>query len=484
MNLKNSYLALGEDFFQRVNPKPVSDPNLFLWNAELAAKLGLPKALTQDTEALSQYFSGNKIFPESTPIALAYTGHQFGQLNPRLGDGRAHLLGEIETKNGALDIQLKGSGPTLFSRRGDGRCALGPAVREFIMSEAMNALGVPTTQALAVVTTGDPVIREGVKPGAVVTRVASSHLRVGTFEFFASQGNVDAVETLCNYAIARHYPELKELSGPERFTAFYAAVLQKQIELICEWMRIGFIHGVMNTDNTTISGETIDYGPCAMMNTYNPDTVFSSIDVNGRYRFGNQPQIGQWNMARLAECLLPLFDEDSSKAQEIAQQLLGTFAENFKQQYFAMLGRKVGLDKITEADQSLLDDLLNLMFKNSMDYTQTFNLLTESFSSAEQDSEANNQLGDWFVLWKTRLEKQNQDESEVYNRMRSHNPVVIPRNHHMEAVIESCVLDGSSAEAETFLTVLKSPYKELENTFQYQDVPADGDRHYRTFCGT
>ncbi|MGI1669687.1 MAG: YdiU family protein [Neptuniibacter sp.] len=484
MILKNSYLDLGEEFFQRINPKPVSDPNLFLWNTELAEELGLPDALTQDAEALSQYFSGNKIFPESTPIALAYTGHQFGQLNPRLGDGRAHLLGEIETENGSLDIQLKGSGPTLYSRRGDGRCALGPAVREFIMSEAMHALGVPTTKALAVVTTGDPVIREGVKPGAVVTRVASSHLRVGTFEFFASQGNVDAVETLCNYAIARHYPELKELSGPERFTAFYAAVLQKQIELICEWMRIGFIHGVMNTDNTTISGETIDYGPCAMMNAYNPNTVFSSIDVNGRYRFGHQPQIGQWNMARLAECLLPLFDEDSSKAQEIAQQLLGTYSENFKQHYFAMLGRKIGLDKLKEGDQSLLDDLLNRMRKNAMDYTQTFNLLTESINSVEREEEANTQLGDWFNRWKTRLNLQNQDDSVVYNRMRSQNPVVIPRNQHMEAVIESCVLDGSSAETEAFLKVLKSPYKELENTHQYQDAPKDGDSHYQTFCGT
>lgn len=484
MILKNSYLALGEDFFQRIDPTPVSDPNLFLWNHRLADELGLPEALTQDTEALSQYFSGNKIFSGSTSIALAYTGHQFGQLNPRLGDGRAHLLGEVDTENGTLDIQLKGSGPTLYSRRGDGRCALGPAVREFIMSEAMHALRVPTTQALAVVSTGDPVVREGVKPGAVVTRVASSHLRVGTFEYFAVQSDVDAVEVLCNYAIERHYPELKKLSGPERYASFYSAVIQKQIELICEWMRVGFIHGVMNTDNTTISGETIDYGPCAMMNAYNPDTVFSSIDVNGRYRFGHQPQIAQWNMARLAECLLPLFDEDSSKAQAIAQRMLGTFAESFKQHYFTMLGRKIGLDIINDDDQSLLDDLLDLMRKNAMDYTQTFNLLTESIHSAEQDTVAKNLLGDWYGRWKTRLEKQSQNDSVVYNRMRSNNPVVIPRNHHMEAVIQSCVLDGSTSEAEAFLKVLKSPYKELESTQQFQDAPTDGDRHYRTFCGT
>jgi uncharacterized protein YdiU (UPF0061 family) len=482
MNLKNSYLELGDQFYEKISPSPVSDPNLFLWNQNLALELGLPKELTDDTQALSQYFSGNQVFPDSTPIALAYTGHQFGHFNPRLGDGRAHLLGEVEAKDSSWDIQLKGSGPTMFSRRGDGRCALGPAVREFIMSEAMHALGVPTTRALAVVTTGDPVIREGVKPGAVVTRVAASHLRVGTFEYFAAQQDLAAVESLCHYAADRHFPELKQLSGSEFYKAFFTTVMRKQIELICQWMRVGFIHGVMNTDNTAISGETIDYGPCAMMNAYSPDTVFSSIDTQGRYRFGHQPQIGQWNMARLAECLMPLFDEDSTLAREIAQALLNAYAPEFQEKYFAMMGSKIGLSSVNTEDERLINDLLEIMRKSAMDYTQTFHLLTESQNSSGSDADLPSNLSHWKQRWHSRLAKQ--EPEEAYKLMRSQNPVVIPRNHHIEAIIESCVINGSTAEAEAFLAVLKSPYLELDITKHYQDPPADGDRHYQTFCGT
>lgn len=484
MQLKNSYLSLGDQFYQKTDPQPVSDPNLFLWNAELADELCLPAELTQDTEALSQYFSGNKIFPDSTPIALAYTGHQFGQFNPRLGDGRAHLLGEVEVDGKAFDIQLKGSGRTMYSRGGDGRCALGPAVREFIMGEAMHALGIPTTRALAVVTTGDQVVREGVKPGAVVTRVASSHLRVGTFEYFAAQQDFAAVDALCKYAAQRHFPELADLTGPELYTSFFSAVMKKQVELICQWMRVGFIHGVMNTDNTAISGETIDYGPCAMMSAYDPNTVFSSIDARGRYCYGNQPQIGQWNMARLAESLMPLIDEDISKAQEVAQGLLNSYAEMFQQAYYSMLGSKLGLQEIGSSDETLINNLLEIMHKNALDYTQTFHQLTESLITSSVKAETKSRLGDWYNRWVARLEEQGHDNQLVHERMRSQNPVVIPRNHHMEAVIQRCVLDGSTDEAEAFLNVLRSPYAELEETQNYQDSPSDNDRHYQTFCGT
>lgn len=484
MRLKNSYLSLGDQFYQKTAPQPVSDPGLFLWNSELADELGLPVELAQDTEALSQYFSGNKLFPDSTPIALAYTGHQFGQFNPRLGDGRAHLLGEIETKGNSFDIQLKGSGRTMYSRGGDGRCALGPAVREFIMSEAMHALGIPTTRALALVTTGDPVVREGVKPGAVVTRVAASHLRVGTFEYFAAQQDFTSVDALCRYAAQRHFPELSDLSGPELYTSFFTAVMKKQIELICQWMRVGFIHGVMNTDNTAISGETIDYGPCAMMSAYDPNTVFSSIDTHGRYRYGNQPQIGQWNMARLAESLLPLIDEDISKAQGIAQGLLNSYAEEFQQSYYAMLGSKIGIEPINQSDETLINDLLDIMRKNALDYTQTFKLLTESLISSSAADDVSPHLGDWNKRWLYRLKEKGVDNQEANAKMRTQNPVVIPRNHHMETVIQSCVLDSSTCEAEAFLKVLKSPYEEIATTQHYQDSPTDGDRNYQTFCGT
>jgi len=313
MMFSNSYTQLGETFFQKIKPTPVSDPALFLWNDELAETLPVAKHLSADFEEMANVFSGNKILSGSEPIALAYAGHQFGNFVAQLGDGRAHLLGEvIDTKGVRKDIQLKGSGPTTFSRNGDGRCALGPAIREFIMGESMHALGVTTSRSLAVTTTGEQVYRETIQPGAVVTRIASSHLRVGTFEYFAARDNYQAVETLSDYAIERHYPDLNE-AGNQRFELLLSSVIEKQIQLIVEWLRVGFIHGVMNTDNTTIAGETIDYGPCAMLGIYDPKTVFSSIDRQGRYAFGNQPTIAQWNMARFAETLLPLVSSDEKK---------------------------------------------------------------------------------------------------------------------------------------------------------------------------
>ncbi|MCG8610256.1 MAG: YdiU family protein, partial [Pseudomonadales bacterium] len=355
MEFQNSYLDLGEGFYQTADPEPVRSPELFLWNHGLAQSLNIAAVNDADESVRAQFFSGNAKLPGARPIALAYAGHQFGHFNPQLGDGRAHLLGDVSDGTfPGQDIQLKGSGKTAFSRGGDGRCALGPAIREFVMSEAMAALGVPTTRCLAVVTTGETVYRETPLPGAVVTRVAASHLRVGSFEYFAARNQYDSVRKLCDYAIRKHYPELDDLEGAERYLAFLAAAVEKQVRLVCEWMRVGFIHGVMNTDNTAISGETIDFGPCAMMGAYSPNTVFSSIDTQGRYRFGHQPNIAQWNLARLAETLIPLVDDDGNRAIEKITPIVMAYTDQFQQAYWNMIAQKYGLRECTEDDIALL----------------------------------------------------------------------------------------------------------------------------------
>ncbi|MES9926777.1 MAG: protein adenylyltransferase SelO family protein, partial [Candidatus Thiodiazotropha sp. 6PDIVS] len=353
MEFSNSYTALGTAFYKSVPPEPVKDPRLFLWNGQLAEDLQLGEIGDPPSEQLVYALSGNSILPGSEPIALAYAGHQFGNFVPQLGDGRAHLLGEIVDRAGEWrDVQLKGSGPTPFSRSGDGRYALGPAIREFIMGEAMHAMGIPTTRSLAVTTSSEIVFRETAQQGAVLTRIAASHLRVGSFEYFAARQNHQALEQLCDYAIHRHYPELQEHDN-QRFILLLEKVMKRQIDLVVEWMRVGFIHGVMNTDNTAISGETIDYGPCAMMGTYNPNTVFSSIDRQGRYAFGNQPSMAQWNMARFAEAILPVIDDDEKKAIEKASDCLALFPGLFKDSYYQMMARKIGISQIKSSDQTL-----------------------------------------------------------------------------------------------------------------------------------
>ncbi len=485
MNFSNSYAHLDDVFYERIKPTPVQDPRLLLWNAGLAEQLMIPNELAYDSAALAQVFSGNRIIPGSEPIATVYAGHQFGSFVPRLGDGRAHLLGEVLDQSGQRwDIQLKGSGRTSFSRGGDGRCPLGPAVREFIMSEAMEFLGVPTTRCLTVVTTGETVFRETPLPGGVVTRVAASHLRIGTFQYFAAQGDQKALKTLCRYSMERHYPELPE-EGGKPYVQFLRKVMERQIHLVVEWMRIGFIHGVMNTDNTTISGETIDYGPCAMMGIYDPKTVYSSIDRMGRYAFGNQPEILQWNMTRFAECLLPLINPDTDKAvDELRPILEEAFPVLFEKEYLKMMGKKLGLTSFREEDRKLIDTFLKQLKDGRLDYTVTFDLLTRSFTSETADARMKDDLGDCFDLWKRRLSSQNAAPEEVQKLMRQQNPVVIPRNHHVEAVIQECVATGKATSVEKFLRVLRSPYKELAQTSQYQDPPSDNDKNYRTFCGT
>jgi uncharacterized protein YdiU (UPF0061 family) len=484
MKFSNSYILLDPVFYEKIRPTPVQDPQLFLWNDKLAEQLMVPEELKNDSAELAKVFSGNKLLPGSDPIAMAYAGHQFASFVPRLGDGRAHLLGEVLDHSGARwDIQLKGSGPTSFSRGGDGRCAIGPAVREFIMSEAMYALGVPTTRCLAVATTGEAVFRERPSPGAVVTRVASSHLRIGTFQYFAAREDHQSVKTLCDYTIARHYPELQE-AGPDQYIQLIDKVFERQVQLVVEWMRVGFIHGVMNTDNTSLAGETIDYGPCAMMGVYDPKTVYSSIDTMGRYAFGNQPYILFWNMARFAECLLPLIDEDSKKAVKLVEPVIAAFPHRFDKAYLTMMGRKLGMDPLNSEDQKIITSILGRFKDRHLDYTITFDLLTKSLTSETAEEKARKDLGEVFDLWGNRLSEQEKTPQEVQALMRRQNPMVIPRNHHMEKVLEACEKSGKNMAAEAFLQVLRSPYEAQEQTSEFQDPPGDGDKNYKTFCGT
>ena len=484
MKITNSYHQLGESFYDRCQPHGYKNPSCFLWNTDLANQLMIPNELSTDDELKAAVFSGSRIWNGFDPIALAYAGHQFGHFVPQLGDGRAHLLGEVLDADGIKkEIQLKGSGRTGFSRGGDGRCGLGPAIREFVMSEAMHALRIPTTRSLAVVLTGEPVFRQRAVAGAIVTRVASSHIRVGTFEYFAAQKNNEALKKLQDYTIKRHFPHLLETAGNPS-VLLLEAVMQKQVQLVVEWMRVGFIHGVMNTDNTALSGETIDYGPCAMMGRYHPQTVYSSIDSHGRYAFGNQPRIIHWNLTRLAESLLPIVHEDQSKAISALEKVILEFPNIFEQAHLKMLAGKIGITSSNSKDQVLFDALLERMHKREMDYTVTFHLLTQSLTSSPIHETLKSDLGDWLVPWHQRLKDQNKPIEQIAQEMRFQNPVVIPRNHHMEAVIRACEETQNPQTAEAFLHVLRSPYRELQETSVYQDPPEDGDLGYQTFCGT
>jgi uncharacterized protein YdiU (UPF0061 family) len=484
MKFSNTYSQLDSAFYQRIAPTKVAAPQLLLWNKNLASDLLIDEKITQDQNLLAQYFSGNLIPDGAEPMALAYSGHQFGHFNPNLGDGRAHLLGEvIDSDSKRFDIQLKGSGPTQFSRQGDGRCAIGPAVREYIMSEAMFALGVPTSRCLSVVITGEPVYREQAMPGAVVTRVASSHIRVGTFQYFAAKGDLESLSTLTDYTINRHFSHI-DINAEDKIEQFLACAIDKQIELIVAWMRVGFIHGVMNTDNTAISGETIDFGPCAMMSNYHSGTVFSSIDRQGRYAFGNQPHIAQWNMARLAECLLLLVDTNQEKALEKIEPLIIAFTDKFETAYFTMLANKLGLNEVTKEDHQFINDLLEHMQKQALDYTNTFVKLTDSLTDKNIQNELQQQLGDWYANWLTMLASKNQSTQAAKTLMAKNNPLVIPRNHHVEAILAEYETSGQSAIIDSFLEVLRSPYELQKDTSQFQDEPKDGDQQYRTFCGT
>lgn len=486
MQFLHQYHQLGSAFSQQTLPVPVKAPKLLLWNEALANELNISYNPQADEALLAEIFSGNKIVEGAIPLAQAYSGHQFGHFNPQLGDGRAHLLGELVDVNKQVrDVQLKGSGITRFSRQGDGRCALGPALREFIMSEAMYALGVPTTRCLAVVATGEQVYRERPYAGAVVTRVASSHIRVGTFQYFAMRKDVDSLRKLAGFAIKRHFPDIKneteaELT-PEQVLAFFSAVSEKQIPLILSWMRVGFIHGVMNTDNTAISGETIDFGPCAMMNNYHRETVFSSIDKYGRYAFGEQMTIMMWNMTRFAETLLPLVNEDEEQAAALLQPLLTKLHQNLMQGYLAMMAAKLGIEVLTEQDNALITELIETLESQALDYTQTFAKLTAALVDEEVHHELKASLGEWINRWLKRIAD---DKTSAQQIMKCNNPLVIPRNHHIEAVLKESQETGDLTSLQQLLMVLKQPYTQLDNTHLYQDAPSDNDENYHTFCGT
>jgi len=485
MEFSQPYLDLGERFYQRSEPTPVASPKLFLWNSELAERLQLPAELQGDSETLAKLFSGNTLLPGSTPIAAAYAGHQFGNFNPQLGDGRAHLLGVLSDRQGQeFDLQLKGSGPTPFSRGGDGRCAIGPAAREFIMSQAMTALGVPTTECLAVVSTGEPVYRDTAVPGAVVTRVASSHVRVGTFQYFAAQDDQQSLNALCNYTIKKHFPTILQ-QPKQRYALLLEQVIDKQIQLVVEWMRVGFIHGVMNTDNCAIAGDTIDYGPCAMMGSYQPNTVYSSIDRSGRYAFGNQPTITHWNMTRFAECLLSLVEQDPDHSRQQLEVLIADFPARFSRSYYTMLAGKFGLtENDSDAERKLFDSLLDLFSEHKLDYTLTFNRFGQALTDANIAAQLTSQLGPAFVSWQQTVTQQQRSPESTQQAMAQYNPQVIPRNHHVEAVLRECEQTGKADAAEHFLAVLRSPYSETADMHRYQDIAADRDRSYQTFCGT
>ena len=486
MLFDNSYQNLPQDFFERINPVPVKDPQLIIFNNDLGRSLGIDQKINK--KELANIFSGNEILKGSSPIALAYAGHQFGNFVNQLGDGRAVLLGEVSTPNQErFDMQLKGSGQTRFSRQGDGRSPLGPVIREYVVSEAMNALGIPSTRSLAAVTTGEKVFREVILPGGILTRIAKSHIRVGTFEYFATQKNTENLKTLADYTIKRHFLSLKDVANP--YLSLLEIVSERQIELISKWMGVGFIHGVMNTDNTSIVGETIDYGPCAFMDEYNPSTVFSSIDAQGRYAFGNQPLIAQWNMACFANSLLGLIDKDTEKATSKAQKVINNFPNKMSEAVMSVMCKKIGLDSTKTNSQEALTKLLRIMLDNKSDYTLTFRYLSEIIkgkrdSSFKQQFLEHNQISNWLKEWKELIKDQDLAKKEIVLSMESSNPVFIPRNHLVERAIEAAVDNNDISEMKTLLTILSNPYEEQSKYGEYMKPPKPLEVVHQTFCGT
>ncbi len=479
----NSYARLPEVLHSRVGPVPVARPGLAVLNERLAGDLGLEAGVLR--EAGAEIFAGNRIPEGAEPIAQAYAGHQFGHFT-NLGDGRAVLLGEqITPGGGRFDIQLKGSGPTPYSRRGDGRAALGPMLREYIMSEAMHGLGIPTTRSLAVALTGEQIMREEPLAGAVLTRVAASHIRVGTFEYANALGDRAALEALTRYTLARHYPESAGAGNPA--LALFSAVLERQARLVAQWVCVGFVHGVMNTDNMALSGETIDYGPCAFIDTYDPAAVFSSIDRAGRYAYGNQPNIAHWNLARLAEALLPVIDDDKDKAVSVAEEALGRFPDSFRRDYLSGLRAKLGLLSGEEDDFALARELLDGMKDARADFTNSFAALTRAVETGRREdlpwSCGGTALNSWQAKWEVRVARQSESRDQVAAVMRRANPAVIPRNHRVEEALAAAVA-GDFAVMQRLLDVLANPFAETPAHRPYREAPPAGSAAYRTFCGT
>jgi serine/tyrosine/threonine adenylyltransferase len=478
-NLDNSFARLSKSLFSSINPTPVSSPKLIILNNQLATSLGLDVHALQSEDGVA-VLAGNQIPEGASPLAQAYAGHQFGHFN-MLGDGRAVLLGEQTPPQGErTDIQLKGSGRTPYSRGGDGRAVLGPMLREYIISEAMHALGIPTTRSLAVVTTGESVIRETKLPGAILTRVAASHLRVGTFQYVANWGTVEELQILADYTLKRHFPDVE--LDKSRYLSLLKEVIKRQATLISKWQMVGFVHGVMNTDNMTVSGETIDYGPCAFMDVYDPATVFSSIDIQGRYAYGNQPPIAGWNLARFAETLLPLLHDNQDEAVELAQDAISDFTELYHSNWLAGMRAKLGIFNEEEQDKSLIEDLLSMMEKYRADYTNTFLALTFD-KHEDMVLFGTPEFAQWHKLWLERLGRQEETKASSHQLMRNSNPALIPRNHRVEKALEAAVEQGDYSVMNRFLDVLSNPYAHSTEQAEYSVLPAS-TTPYRTFCGT
>ncbi|WP_440960278.1 protein adenylyltransferase SelO [Paenibacillus nitricinens] len=479
-NFENSYAHLPESMFTRIKPTPVRKPELVILNEPLAATLGLNSTALHSKDGV-QYLAGNEVPEGTVSLAQAYAGHQFGHFT-MLGDGRAALLGEQITPQGdRVDIQLKGAGRTPYSRGGDGRAGLGPMLREYIISEAMHSLGIPTTRSLAVVTTGETIIRETEQPGAILTRVAASHLRVGTFQYVAAWGTVEDLRTLADYTLQRHYPEAD--SKENRYLFLLREVIGRQAELIAKWQLVGFIHGVMNTDNMALSGETIDYGPCAFMDVYHPETVFSSIDQQGRYAYGNQPGIASWNLARFAETLLPLLADDQEQAIRLAEEEIADFKERSYHHWLTGMRAKLGIFNEEVEDVALIEDLLDLMQQYRADYTNTFRALTlEKLEETALFGAA--EFTKWQELWQARLSRQQQSKEVSLQLMRNSNPAIIPRNHRVEEALQAAVQQEDYSVMERLLKALSNPYAYSPEQDEYSALPKESARPYRTFCGT
>jgi uncharacterized protein YdiU (UPF0061 family) len=472
----NTYSKLSKTFSEEIKPTPVHDPNLVILNEQLAKDLKLDFS-KKDNKDLAKLFSGNVLPNDTNTIAQAYAGHQFGHFT-MLGDGRAVLLGEHLVNKKRFDIQFKGSGRTSFSRTGDGRAALGPMLREYIISEAIHALNIPTTRSLAVVSTGEKVVRENLLPGAILTRVASSHIRVGTFQYIAAKQNINDLTTLVDYTVERHYPEIQ--FSKNKALDLLNLVMEKQCQLVINWMRVGFIHGVMNTDNMTLSGETIDYGPCAFMNHYDPKTVFSSIDKFGRYSFSNQPPITKWNLARFAECLIPLIDKNEDTAVKIATEIIDNFQNIYEIKWLNMMRDKLGLFGEDKNDLELINNLLNWMKTNQADYTNTFCYLM-NISSIKNEIYKDKNFINWFKNWEKRFLINGSSKENSLELMKKNNPIVIPRNHKVEEAIEAANNDNLKPMND-LLSILNKPYSAQSNIESFQSP--SNDQNYQTFCGT
>jgi uncharacterized protein YdiU (UPF0061 family) len=486
ISLENTYAALPDRFYARIKPSTAEAPQLIKANEELARSLALDPEWLQSADGV-QFLSGRETAPSSQPIAMAYAGHQFGNFVPQLGDGRAILLGEVVDPRGSrFDLQLKGAGRTPFSRGGDGKAALGPVLREYVVSEAMAALGIPSTRALAALTTGQLVFRERTAPGAMIVRVASSHIRVGTFQYFAARADQEAVRILADYVIKRHYPDAALAERPYR--RLLDLVIAAQAKLIARWLTVGFIHGVMNTDNTAISGETIDFGPCAFLDTFNPAAVFSSIDRQGRYAYANQPQIALWNLSRFAETLLPLLKEDQGAAIADAEEALDAFAPAFESEYMSGFRRKLGLSTEREEDSGLIQGLLGAMARNQVDFTLLFRRLADALEPEGQAPARELfvnplEFDEWGLQWRARVELE-PPGSDPRAAMLSVNPAYIPRNHRVEAMIQAAVDDGDFGPFEELLQVLSAPFDARPEFARYEDPPNPEERVLATFCGT